>query len=204
MKKYIAMVGLALVLVACIVPAPVLVTPTDTPIVLPTPTVPGPTSIIPPGQCRIRGVLPDPNCTPGVTNPDVTQGTIGSTICVSGWTKTIRPSTEYTNKLKAQQIAQYGYSDTTAADYEEDHLISLQLGGNPTDPRNLWPEPRSGSPNAVNKDRVENYLKAQVCSGSMSLADTQKGIATDWTQYLSAVSASVQDISSDDPDDNGE
>ena len=32
--------------------------------------------------------------TPGVVNPDVTQATIGSTICVSGWTSTIRPGSE--------------------------------------------------------------------------------------------------------------
>jgi hypothetical protein len=25
--------------------------------------------------------------------------------------------------------------------YEEDHLISLEDGGDPTDPRNLFPEP---------------------------------------------------------------
>jgi hypothetical protein len=25
--------------------------------------------------------------------------------------------------------------------YEEDHLSPLEDGGNPTDPRNLWPEP---------------------------------------------------------------
>jgi hypothetical protein len=204
MKKYFAMFGLAVGLMGCIVTTPVPVTSTKTPFVLPTPTVHSPTSTIPPGQCRIRGVLPDPNCTPGVTNPDVTQGTTGSTICVSGWTKTIRPSTQYTDKLKAQQIAQYGYTDTVAANYEEDHLISLQLGGNPADPRNLWPEPRAGSPNAVNKDRVENFLKAQICNGSMSLADAQRGIATDWTQYLGTVAMSIQDISSDDPDDNGD
>jgi hypothetical protein len=68
----------------------------------------------------------------------------------------------------------------------------------------LWPEPRYGSPNAANKDKVENYLKARVCNGSLSLANAQKGIATDWTQYLSAVAVSAQDIPSDDPDDNGE
>lgn len=167
---------------------------------IPVPT----TSPIKNSQCNIRGVLPDPDCTPGVTNPAVTQSTIGSTICVSGWTKTIRPSTSYTDDLKRRQIAQYGYANTNPADYEEDHLISLQLGGHPDDPRNLWPESRLGSPNAVNKDKVENYLKAQVCSGEMTLAEVQKGIATDWTQYLSAVAVSVQDISSDDPDDNGD
>ncbi|MEU4526156.1 hypothetical protein AB0F52_46480 [Amycolatopsis sp. NPDC024027] len=52
--------------------------------------------------------LPDPTCTPGATNPDVTQATIGSTICVSGWTATIRPSTTYTNGLKKQGIIDYG------------------------------------------------------------------------------------------------
>jgi hypothetical protein len=25
-------------------------------------------------------------------------------------------------------------------DYEEDHLISLELGGAPRDPKNLWPQ----------------------------------------------------------------
>jgi hypothetical protein len=87
-----------------------------------------------------------------------------------------------------QQIMQYSYSDTNFTDYEEDLLISLELGGNPTDPQNLWPEPRYGSPTATNKDKVENYLKAQVCNRNMSLADAQRGIATDWTQHLTAVS----------------
>lgn len=42
------------------------------------------------------GDLPDPQLTPGVTNPDVTQATIDKTICVPGWTKTIRPPASYT------------------------------------------------------------------------------------------------------------
>ncbi len=203
MIKHIALAALALVLVACNVTTPTPVT-SGTPVVSPTLPAPSPTSPIPPGQCRIRGVLPDPNCTPGALNPAVTQSNINTTVCVAGWTKTIRPPASFTDNLKTQQIAQYGYSDTNPADYEEDHLISLELGGNPTDPQNLWPEPRTGSPNATNKDKVENYLKAQVCSGKLSLADAQKGIATDWTQYLNAVAVSVEDISSDDPDDNGE
>ncbi|MBV8598859.1 MAG: hypothetical protein JO017_08565, partial [Actinobacteria bacterium] len=36
-------------------------------------------------------VLASPTLTPGATNPDVTQATIGSTICVRGWTATVRP-----------------------------------------------------------------------------------------------------------------
>jgi hypothetical protein len=72
---------------------------------------------------------PDPSCQPGAINPDVTQSSIDDTICVSGWTATVRPPTSYTNALKAQQIGEYGYADTALSDYEEDHLIPLELGG---------------------------------------------------------------------------
>jgi len=79
----------------------------------------------------------------------------------------------------------YGLTGTTA-DYEEDHLIPLEVGGDPRDPRNLWPEPRGGEPNAGEKDRFENYLHAQVCSGRMMLVDAQRAIATDWVSAWSA------------------
>ena len=108
--------------------------------------------------------------TPGVLNPDVTQETIGATICVQGWTRSVRPPTEYTNPLKLRQMRAYGETDPPSA-YQEDHLISLELGGHPTDPRNLWPEPR---PHAEEVDRVENDLNARVCSGRMTLADAQR------------------------------
>lgn len=125
--------------------------------------------------------LPDPACTPGALNPDVTQATISSTICVSGWTSTIRPPTSYTNGLKVQGISDYGYSDTSTADYEEDHFLPLELGGAPRDPANLWPQPRYGSQTAANKDSVENYVKRAVCAGSATLADAQHAMLTDWT-----------------------
>jgi len=78
---------------------------------------PTPTTVQPRATCSTRFLpLPDPSCTPGVTNPAVTQSTIGSTICVSGWTATVRPPTSYTNPLKVQGIKDYGYSDTNAKD----------------------------------------------------------------------------------------
>jgi hypothetical protein len=87
------------------------------------------------------GDLPDPKATPGYLNPAVTQATIGKTICVSGYTATIRPTASYTTKLKLKQLRDGVYkSGLGAAAFEEDHLISLELGGNPTDERNLWPQ----------------------------------------------------------------
>jgi hypothetical protein len=138
--------------------------------------------------------LPDPVCTPGAVNPDVTQDTIDSTICVSGWTATVRPPTSYTNALKVKQIAEYGYSDTSTSDYEEDHFIPLELGGAPRDPRNLWPEPHYSSDDSGNtsytKDQVENKLKKAVCNGSTDLSDAQNAIATDWTTALAKLGLS--------------
>jgi hypothetical protein len=133
--------------------------------------------------------LPDPSCQPGATNPDVTQSTIKSTICVSGWTSTVRPPTSYTNPLKVEQIAEYGYSDTSTADYEEDHLIPLELGGAPRDPKNLWPEPRydAGGSTSADKDTVENALKKKVCAGTMTLATARHIMATDWRQGQSVL-----------------
>jgi len=132
-----------------------------------------------PGICHINGVLPDSSCTPGAIDPGVTQETIQQTICVKGYTTTVRPPVSYTNKLKAKQIAEYGFSDADLHNYEEDHLISLELGGSATDPKNLWPEP-GNSPNQ--KDTVENRCHKMVCAGEITLLAAQQQIATDWTK----------------------
>jgi hypothetical protein len=115
-------------------------------------------------------VRASPTLTPGALNPDVTQATIHETICAHGWTKTIRPPVEYTNSLKVKQMREYGLTGDPS-DYQEDHLISLELGGDPRDPRNLWPEPY---PRASDVDRIENELNAKVCAGRLSLADAQR------------------------------
>jgi hypothetical protein len=115
-------------------------------------------------------VLASAAFTPGSLNPDVTQATIASTICVRGWTKTVRPPQSYTGSLKLRQMRAYGERGPPSA-YQEDHLISLELGGNPTDPGNLWPEPY---PRAADVDKIENALNARVCSGELTLAEAQR------------------------------
>jgi hypothetical protein len=122
--------------------------------------------------------------TPGSINKNVTQDNISFTICKSGWTKTIRPSSTYTNELKYKQLTTTysSFVKIYGADlslYEEDHLISLQLGGNPTDPKNLFPQPYAGS-NARKKDVLETKLKKLVCNGSITLKVAQNAIAKNW------------------------
>jgi hypothetical protein len=119
---------------------------------------------------RPPAVRADPVRTPGVLNLDVTQANIKQTICAHGWTRTVRPPVEYTNALKVKQMRAYRELGSPA-DYQEDHLISLELGGDPTDPRNLWPEPY---PRAAQVDQIENDLNAKVCSGALTLAEAQQ------------------------------
>ncbi len=127
------------------------------------------------------GDLPDPVATPGAINVAVTQNNIKATVCVPGWTKTIRPPASYTNRLKAAQMAAGPYkSDGAAHDFEEDHLISLEIGGDPRDPHNLWPQHWSSPFGAHQKDQLENYLHRAVCAGSITLDEAQKAVAGDW------------------------
>ncbi|CAB5218138.1 hypothetical protein UFOVP204_20 [uncultured Caudovirales phage] len=125
-------------------------------------------------------VVQNKKVTPGALNKDVTQLNIATTVCKSGWTATIRPTVTYTNNLKDTQLKTTYASyvkiwGAEASAYEEDHLISLQLGGDPSSPKNLWPEPYAGI-GARKKDVTETALKRLVCAGTLKLADAQKAI----------------------------
>lgn len=142
------------------------------------------TSAFIPARCHTSGSFPDPTCTPGALNSDVTQSNIHQTICIPGWTATVRPPVSYTNPLKVQSIKDYGYTDTDPNHYEFDHFIPLTLGGHPTDTKNLWAEP-GASPNQ--KDRVEVALNRAVCEGRLQLTDAQERIRRDWTTALKGI-----------------
>jgi hypothetical protein len=129
--------------------------------------------------------LPDAGCTPGAVSPAVTQATLATTICRSGgYTGGIRPPGNITDKEKAANAKSYGYTGPLH-DAEYDHLISLQLGGDPNDPRNLWVEPPSpghkagAGPNNP-KDAVETRLHTAICKNQVTLVAAQQAIATDW------------------------
>lgn len=137
----------------------------------------------PPRHCHLRGAAQDPRCTPGALNPAVRQGTIGRTICKSGYTSRIRPPTNYTDPLKLASMRAYGLGADTSA-YEFDHLISLELGGAPADIRNLWPESHDAPSFSYRKDGLENSLNAKVCSRTISLATAQRRIVH-WVRFVS-------------------
>jgi hypothetical protein len=134
-------------------------------------------------------------------NAEITQANIATTICSPNWsTSTIRPPATYTTNLKKKQMAAWGLPGTTA-DYEEDHLIPLEVGGHPRDEVNLWPQKWNLAENSSNlgahtKDLVENYIHDEVCfsipnhktnsdhahpaTASITLQRGQEILAWDW------------------------
>jgi hypothetical protein len=117
-------------------------------------------------------VLPIKAITPGAFNARVRQGTIRKTICRAGWTPKVRPPVSYTNALKIKQMPLYELGGSPSL-YEEDHLIPLELGGAPRNPKNLWPEPRT---QAKRSDPFETKLKRQVCKKVITLAKARATI----------------------------
>jgi hypothetical protein len=139
-----------------------------------------------PGSCHAGATglysRPDPRCTPGAVNPAVTQASIDSTICRSGWTSTVRPSSSVTSREKRASLLSYG-DGSRLSGFEYDHLVALELGGAVNDARNLWPEPDylGAAGFYLNpKDRLERVLNRLVCDRRMTLATAQRLIAGNW------------------------
>jgi hypothetical protein len=148
---------------------------------------PAPASCTP--RTRNGYQTPDPRCTPGGINPSLTLDVLRDP---TFRTRTVRNCAS----SEAQKHIAYRWYNIEKPQInsnqnqvcELDHLVPLELGG-ADGLGNIWPE---CGPDAVTlnqryfkqKDHVENYLADQVKSGTMPLAEAQRGIASDWTQYL--------------------
>jgi hypothetical protein len=140
---------------------------------------------------RMGVPMPDPNCTPGAFNPSVTPAVLRD----PKFTIKCLRNDMLTEEQRAITYTGYGlarpaYNDGKDQTCELDHLVPRELGGTDT-LDNIWP--LCGPPGVMlsaryfrEKDKVEDYLAMMVKAGKMELADAQKGIAADWTQYSAA------------------
>ena len=126
--------------------------------------------------CVSANGLPDAACTPGAIFPSATV----DQVCRPGYSTSVR---DVPPEEKNQVYAEYGITSHSPGQYEVDHLISLELGGS-NDIANLWPEPADPRPGFHEKDKVENYLHDQICTGRMTLPQAQSLIATNWLSVL--------------------
>ena len=132
--------------------------------------------------------VPRRDLTPGAIDGRVTQENIHDTICTDGWVDANMPPPSYMTPTKTKQIAAYGYTTYAIDDFDLDHLVPLELGGDPTALANLWPQPWESQQaklvprgwGAETKDRLEARLHDAVCAGRMSLTDARTAIAGDW------------------------
>jgi hypothetical protein len=150
------------------------------------------------GGCRARlrdgYPEPDPRCTPGGVVPRIVADTLRN----PSWrTRCIR-NCQSSEVQKRATYAWYGLprpdnNSGQSQTCELDHLVPLELGG-ADGMGNIWPE--CGPADVAlreryfkQKDLVENYLAARVRSGAMPIEEAQRGIASDWVQYLKLAQA---------------
>ncbi len=120
-----------------------------------------------PAELRERA-LPPANVL-GAVDPSVTQANINTTVCVPGYSASVRPPESWTYKLKISLMRTLRLPGTTG-DYELDHLIEISAGGSPTSLSNLWMQPLA---EARLKDRLEEFEHRALCAGRISLMDVQ-------------------------------
>jgi hypothetical protein len=121
--------------------------------------------------CRARGALPDRRCTPGEALGHITA----VNACRPGYAGSVG---SVSAKLERAVYLEYGIT-RPASQYEIDHLVSLQLGGD-NSIANLWPEAATPAPGFHEKDRLEKHLRHEVCSGAANLRAVQRMLASDW------------------------
>lgn len=110
-------------------------------------------------------------------NPDVTAETIGETVCVRGYTRTVRPGSAWLRRLKISLLAAMGEPAEAAHRYQLDHMMPLVLGGAAREVENYRLQPWG---EAQYKDRLERKLGCLVCSGKVPLAEARRMMADDW------------------------
>lgn len=130
-------------------------------------------------DCHVRGPLPDRGCTPGARYSRVRK----KQVCRPGYASSVRHVTEST---KDAVYAAYGMRrHFDGATGEVDHLVSLELGGSNAR-SNLFPEAARPRPGSHEKDRLENRLHDEVCSGDITLHHAQRLVAGNWVKAYRA------------------
>ena len=113
-------------------------------------------------------------------NTDVTQANIGSTICVPGWSASVRPSSSYTGAIKRRLLKQAGLPMSSASKYELDHVVPLSIGGSPRHLTNLRLQPWAGPDGAWAKDVLERAMQRAVCKRRVTLESARGCMSGDW------------------------
>jgi hypothetical protein len=117
-------------------------------------------------------------------NPLVDQSSIEQTICLPGWSRTVRPPQSTTKPIKLAPFRGAALPDEAFESAILDHRIPIELGGSPDDARNLALQEAEES---REKDGVEHCLRRAVCLGVVTLEEAQTAIWHDWRSAMRAI-----------------
>lgn len=150
-----------------------------------------------PGSCHVRKAadgyqLPDPACTPGAINPTLTASMLLNPAFRTGMVRD-----KITTEIQKRKVySWYGITppvNNTGANQtcELDHLIDLASGGADS-LDNIWPQCQApgAAPVLIGvrefkiKDRFAEHDVMRLLKNGASLADIQRRIAQDWTQFI--------------------
>ena len=129
--------------------------------------------------CVSQGSYPDRACTPGGVMFNITV----EQVCHQGYEENFKNLSE---EVEREVYREYGIMRHQPGEYEINHLIPSVLGGS-NSIANLWPMSAKLNPGILEKAKVENYLREQVCLGQMLLGQAQSTIAYDWVKIYKAM-----------------
>ena len=127
-------------------------------------TCPATASFPPAGSCHYTGDAgtdPDPACTPGEFDPDLTV----AQLCSEGQSR----------RCKDNPAVARAYSARPGG--EDDHFVPLCAGGT-NGPKNRWQQPAA---EFRHKDVVEAAACRGICNGTLSL-DAARAMIRDWRE----------------------
>lgn len=125
--------------------------------------------------------------TPGSVDPAVTQENISETVCVPGYTRTVRPPVGYTNQIKQEMLENEYAAQGDLKSTQLDHLVPLIVGGHPSDRDNLWVQSYAGPRGASFKDQCERRSGQALCRGEITLEEAQRGFMNHWIQWCESL-----------------
>ena len=127
----------------------------------------------------------------GAINPEVTQENLQETICHKGWSKTVRPDSSWSMRIKRRLLREQ-HPEAASREFELDHRVPIEEGGCPNCESNVWLEPWRDPGehkcvpdqmlDAACKDVLENLVHRRTCSGQMTLREGQAAFLGDWRQ----------------------
>ena len=141
----------------------------------------------------------------GLPRQDLSPGAIISSTDASHICPHVDPALEAARPSsadKANNYSRYGLSYPQPFGLiEDDHVVPIELNGQPNNQLNLYPEPNTPPDPAMEKkwglspafvhnpkDILEDVLHQLVCAGKVELAEAQTAIATNWpaayTKYV--------------------